>query len=108
MSVTNQTEISKKSLIRDVRVNASKNGKVKTIAIAFGSVEKYIIDGNRQERSHGFITLLKIALEIIMAQITGKRHNSENAEHINQQYPQMNQSYRIKLNLRLLLAAKTK
>lgn len=43
-----------------------------------------------------------------MAQITGKRHNSENAEHINQQYPQMNQSHHIKLNLRLLLAAKTK
>ncbi len=43
-----------------------------------------------------------------MAQMIGKPHSCENVEYINQQYPQMNQSHHPKLNLRLLLAAKTK
>ncbi|MBD0387182.1 MAG: hypothetical protein ICV54_11835, partial [Nostoc sp. C3-bin3] len=49
-----------------------------------------VSDGNRQERSHGFMAILQIALEIITAQMIGKPHSSENVEHINQHYPQMN------------------
>ncbi|WP_109008988.1 hypothetical protein [Nostoc commune] len=42
----------------------------------------WVSDGNRQERSHSFIAILKIALEIITAQMSGKPHNSENVEYM--------------------------